>query len=78
MGRLVIQPKGLHGRDQAAPTTPRNQHRLLPHLPRKSARQRVLEQIENSLRITRKQRTAETIQKRQHKRPVVFGVIYTL
>ena len=78
MSRLVVQPKRLHRRHQPTPTTPRNQHRLLPHLAGKSARQGMLEQIENSLRITRKQRTAETIQKRQHKHPVVFGVMYTL
>jgi hypothetical protein len=38
----------------------------------------MVEQLQDSLGIARQQRRTETIQKRQHRDSVVFGVIYTL
>ena len=78
VSRLVIEPERLNRRDHRATTPARNQQRLFAHLPRQRASKRMLKELENLLRLAREQRLAESVQKRQHRDPVVFGVIYTL
>jgi hypothetical protein len=78
MRRLVIKTQSLNGSNHGTSTSARYEHRLLPHLPRQRARQRMVQQIENLLSIPSEQSSAESIQKRQHNDSVVFGVIYTL
>jgi hypothetical protein len=76
--RLVVEAKRLHRRDHRAASAPRDQQRLLSDLPRQRASEWVLKQLQDSLGLASQQRRTQTIQKRQHRDPVVFGVIYTL
>jgi hypothetical protein len=76
--RLVIEAKGLHRRNHRPATATRNEQRLFSHLARQRARKRMSEQFENLLPIAREQRRTKSVQKRQHRGPVEFGVIYTL
>jgi hypothetical protein len=78
MRRLMVQPQRLHGSDHGATATTRNQQRLLTHLARKGPRERVTKKLENAVAVSGQQRGAQTVQKRQHRYSVVFGVIYTL
>jgi hypothetical protein len=78
MGSLVVQSKRLHRRDHRATAPARYEERFLSHLARQCARERVVKQLHDSLGVASQQRSAEGIQKRQHRDSVVFGVIYTL
>jgi hypothetical protein len=49
----MIQPERLHWSDHGSPTTTRDQHRLLANLPRQRPRERMLQQLENSLHVPR-------------------------
>ena len=55
MGRLVIQPEGLHRRNHRTPPATRDEHRLLAHLTWQRSRKRMLKQIEYLLGIPRQQ-----------------------
>ena len=78
MRRLVVQAKSLYRRDHGAATAPRDQQRLFSDLPWQRTREGMVKQLEDSLGLASQQRCTETIQKRQHRDSVVFGVIYTL
>ena len=78
MRGLIVKAKRLHRSDHRSAAATGNEHRLFAHLSRQRARERMLEKLVNLLRVSRKQRGAKRIQKRQHRDPVVFGVMYTL
>jgi hypothetical protein len=78
MRRLVVEAKRLYRRDHGTATAPRDQQRLFSDLPRQRTSEWMVKQIPDSLGIASQQRRTETIQKRQHRDSVVFGVIYTL
>jgi len=74
----MVESQRLHRRNHRSAPSTRYQHRFLAHLPRQRTSKRMLQELENLLRVSREQCGTQGIQKRQHKDSVVFGVIYTL